>query len=78
MADTDPVPDDLEWSESSEPEAPPEYPEGPIGDLMRQRDAAQAEAERYRGLAAIYEQQAGVNQATADQLQTAIHILSRT
>lgn len=77
MADTDPIPDDLEWSETSEPEEPPTYPEGPVGDLMRQRDTAQAEADRFRGLSAIYAQQADTNQTTADQLQSAIDLLSR-
>jgi len=77
MSSTDAIPDDLEWSETSEPEAPPEYPTGPIGDLMRQRDTALNEADRFRGLATIYGQQADTNQATADQLQSAIDLLSR-
>lgn len=77
MSSPDAIPEDLEWSETSEPDAPPEYPAGPIGDLMRQRDAALAEANRFRGLSTIYGQQADTNQATADQLQSAIDLLSR-
>lgn len=64
--------------DSQPPPAEPTYPEGTLGDLLRQSDLASAAAERAHGMAAIFTAQAEEAEALVARLDATIAALTLT